>query len=106
MMAQKTQLKPTALLLALVYLFLSGSMTFGAVQHDLIHEHHADHSKQHTSLACDWMCTASAFVHSGHPPLTHSFQFSFERTVVRFENFFANLSIFSLYIRPPPLSLS
>ena len=106
MIPRTTYLKRTALLLVWVYLFLSGFMTVGAVQHDLIHEHHADHAKQHTSLACDWMCTASAFVHSADPTLTHSFNSSFESKVVYVEHFFTNLSIFSIYIRPPPLSLS
>lgn len=105
-MPRETQLRPTALLLVLVYLFLTGFMAIGAVQHDLVHERHADHAKQHSSLACDWMCTASAFVHSADPTLTHSFNLSFESKVVYVEHFFASLSIFSLYIRPPPLPLS
>ena len=106
MMSRKTQIKRTALLLVLVYLFLSGFMTVGAVQHDFNHGHNADHAKQHASLACDWMCTASAFVHPVGPTLTHSFNFSFESKVVYVEHFFTSLSIFSLYIRPPPFSLS
>jgi len=105
-MAQKTQIKPTALLLVLVYLFLSGFMAIGAVQHDSNHERHADHAKQHTSLACDWMCTASAFVHPVGPTLTHSFSLYFETKVVYVEHFIKSLIIFSLHIRPPPFSLS
>ena len=102
-MAQKTQIKPTALLLVLVYLFLSGFMTVGAVQHDLIHEHHADHAKQHASLVCDWMCTASIFVHSADERLSAGVREpSFERLTIYAEPVLGHHSEFSFYIRPPP----
>ncbi|HTN42172.1 MAG TPA: hypothetical protein VMN77_00075 [Nitrospiria bacterium] len=106
MLTQKTQIRRTALLLVLVYLFLSGFMTIGAVQHDFNHGHNADHAKQHASPACDWMCTASAFIHSADPNLTQGFNSSFESKIVYRERVFASLSIFSLYIRPPPHPLS
>jgi len=105
-MPKTKQLRPTAILLVSIYLFLSGFMAIGAVQHDLIHEHHADHSKQHTSLACDWMCTASAFLHPIGPTFTHSFNFSLETKVVYVEHFNKSLLVFSLHTRPPPFSLS
>jgi len=102
----KIKIRPVALLIALVYFFLSGFMMVGTGEHDFKHEHNADHAKQHSSLACDWMCTAAAFVHSADPTFTHSLNFSFESKVVNVEHFFTSLSIFSLNIRPPPLSLS
>ncbi|HUK55055.1 MAG TPA: hypothetical protein VLY20_00155 [Nitrospiria bacterium] len=99
-------LKRTALLITAVYLFLSAFMMVGAVQHDFQHEHDADHAKQHASVFCDWMCAAAAFVHSSDLNLTQGFDSSFESEVVYRERFFTSLSIFSLYIRPPPLSFS
>ncbi|HET6465222.1 MAG TPA: hypothetical protein VFH55_06400 [Nitrospiria bacterium] len=106
MLTRKTQIRRTALLVILVYLSLSVFMAVGAVEHDFNHEHHADHAKQHTSLACDWMCTASSFVHSADPTLTQGFSPSLASLSVYIERCFTNLFIFSLHIRPPPLSLS
>lgn len=106
MMTRATTIKSTALLLTLVYLFLSGFMAVEAEQHALKHEHGADHAAHHSSLICDWMCAASSVVHSADPELTQQFIPSFVRTAVYVERFPNNLSIFSFHIRPPPVSVS
>jgi hypothetical protein len=106
MMMRKTQIKQTALVLTFVYLFLSGFMAVGMEGHAPTHEHGSNHAAQHSSLICDWMCTASSFVHSGSPSLNQSFGPSFEKPVIDSGRFLGTPFIFSFYIRPPPVSIS
>lgn len=105
-MSNKKQMKPLALGLVLIYLFLSGYMAVGAAEHDFKHAHHSGHSKQHSSFFCDWMCAAATFVHSSDLTLTRQFHLSFDDRVVFAEHYLTNLSIFSLNIRPPPRSFA
>jgi len=105
-MPYKKHIKPLALGLVLIYLFLSGYMAVGAAEHDFKHAHNAGHSKQHSSFFCDWMCAAASFVHSTDLTLTQRFNSSVDNDVVYVENYFRSLSIFSLNIRPPPHPLS
>ena len=102
---KKTQIKQTALLLALVYFFLSSYMTIGVERHALEHQHHANHAARHASFICAWMCGASTFVHSTDQDLDQSFRLSFASLPGFIERFVRNLTIFSFHIRPPPISL-
>jgi len=102
---RKSQIKQTALLLTLVYFFLSSYMMIGVERHVLGHEHHAHHAAQHSSFICAWMCSASTFVHSTDQDLDQSSRFSFESLTGFIERFLSNLTIFSFFIRPPPIFL-
>jgi len=103
-MTQKTQIKRTALVLAMVYLFLSGFMAVGAGKQDVHRMHHAGHAKQHSTLFCHWMCSAATFVHSAELRVSDGVREpSFERPAVYAEPVLGHLSVFSFYIRPPPI---
>ena len=106
MMTRKTQIKLTAFVLTLVYLFLSGFMVIGMGEHAAEHGHDSQHTAQHASFTCTWMCAASAFVHSADPHLTEGVRPSFEKLTVYTEPFLSNISAFSFYIRPPPISIA
>jgi hypothetical protein len=106
MMMRKSHIQQTALALTLVYLFLSAFMTVGAGGHAATHEHGGNHAAQHASFICNWMCAASSFVHSADPHLRSGVHPSFEKLTVYTEPFISNLSAFSFYIRPPPVSIS
>jgi hypothetical protein len=106
MISYKKQMKPLALGLVMIYLFLSAYMAVGAAEHDFKHTHTSGHSKQHSSFFCDWMCAAATFVHSADLNLRQGFDSSIESQVVYVEHAYTNLSIFSLRIRPPPFSIS
>jgi hypothetical protein len=106
MMMRKTQIKQTALALTLVYLFLSGYMTTGMQGHAPTHEHGSNHAAQHSSLICDWMCTASSFVHTSDQVPNQTTQPFVENLPVHVGRFLNPLSIFSFHIRPPPIPLS
>jgi len=102
---KKTQIRQTALLLTLVYLFLSSYMMIGVERHALGHEHHANHSARHASVVCAWMCGASTFVHSTYQVLDQSSRLYFASLPGYIERFLSDLSGFSFHIRPPPSSL-
>ena len=99
-------MKQTALVLTLLYLFLSGFMTLGAGGHAATHEHGTNHTAQHASFVCTWMCAASFFVHSADIHLRSGVHPSFEKLTVYTEPSISNFSVFSFYIRPPPVSIS
>ena len=105
-MTRKTQIRQTALLVTLVYLFLSSSVIIGAERHALKHQHNTDHAAQHASFICTWMCASSSFVHTSDPVLNQTAQPSVENLAVYNERFLNPLSIFSFRIRPPPNPLS
>lgn len=103
-MARKPLIKHIALLLTLAYFVLSGLVTVQAGEHAAKHGHTAHHAAQHASFICSWMCAASAFVYSADPNLHQSFSLSGKYLFASIEHFLGNLSVFSFYIRPPPLS--
>ncbi|HTN42546.1 MAG TPA: hypothetical protein VMN77_01980 [Nitrospiria bacterium] len=105
MISRKTQIRRTALVLAAGYLFLSGFMSFGAVQQGVHPMRHAGHAKQHSTPFCHWMCSASTFVHSADFNVNQDVHPSFEKLPIRTESFFSSLSVFHVYIRPPPVVL-
>ena len=106
MMKSKTLIKSTALLLTLFSLFVSSIMMIEAGGHTLGHGHTANHAAQHASFICTWMCAASTFADSEDQNLSQNVHPSFETIPLSIERFFNNLSIFSLHIRPPPISFS
>lgn len=106
MITRRTQIQPIALLITLVYFFLSGFMMVGTGEHAVTHGHGADHPAQHSTLICDWMCASASFVHASEPGLTQRFHPLFEKPAARAERFPNSLSIFSFYIRPPPISVA
>jgi hypothetical protein len=106
MMTRKTQIRRTALLVTLIYLFLSGFMMVGTAGHASTHDHGTNHAGQHSSLVCDWMCAASAFVQTSDHVLNQTAQPAIENLAVYHERFLNPLSIFSFRIRPPPVSIS
>ena len=105
-MKQKALIKRIALLITLVYLFLSSLMMIEAGGHAQKHEHTAHHAAQHASFICTWMCAASTTLNTGDQSLIQSTHPSFETFPVSIERVFNNPSIFSYYIRPPPSSFS
>lgn len=106
MMTRKTQIRRTALLVVLVYLFLSGFMMTGMGEHVAEHGHDSHHSAQHASFTCTWMCASSSFVHTSDHVLKQTALPSIENLTVYNEHFLNPLSIFSFHIRPPPISIS
>ncbi|HET6465223.1 MAG TPA: hypothetical protein VFH55_06405 [Nitrospiria bacterium] len=106
-MPRTTELRPTALLLASVYLFLSGFMTVGAVPQEVHPGPHPNHAKQHSTLLCHWMCTASISVHSTDQPLPVGVREpTLGRPTLHAEPVLGHHSEFSFYIRPPPVYLA
>ncbi|MBI3609581.1 MAG: hypothetical protein HY204_02630 [Nitrospirae bacterium] len=105
-MMRKTQIKQTALVLTLVYLFLSGFIMVGAGGHAAHHSDSADHAAQHASFICNWMCAASTFVQSANPRLSQRLTLSFENLAGYADGFYGIRSVISFYIRPPPVSVS
>src|SRR5437867_9247027 len=103
---RKIQIKQAALLLSLVYLFLSSHMMIGEGRHALENVHHASHAARHSSLICAWMCTASTSIHSANPNINQSFNPSFEKLAVSNEPFSKHLSVFYFHGRSPPVVLS
>lgn len=100
-------IKQAALLLTLVHLFLLiDFMTMGLEGHALTHRERPDHASQHASLVCNWICTASTFVHSEDQHLNRRFHPFFEKLIIAAEPFFGSFSFFPFYIRPPPFSLA
>ena len=93
-----------ALSLVLVYFPLFGFLTLGISQHAM-HHGQAHHAVQHSSWICAWICSASSFIDSDDKNISQSDDVSFEALIDRTENPVKRSSIFSFYIRPPPLSL-
>ncbi len=62
LLSGKAAKKATALLVALVFLLLSGFATLGKSQHAMSHGGTDHHGDQHSSFFCAWMCTAANFV--------------------------------------------
>jgi len=107
MILKKTQIKQTAIFLTLVY-FLASShvyMMIGMGRHALEHVHHASHVAHHASSICAWMCALAA-AHSTNTEFSQSFHLSFENRLVYSEPVFNDPTVFSFYIRPPPVTLS
>lgn len=100
-MTRKAPIKKTALLLVLVYLFLSGFVMIGAAEHAAEHGHGAKHTTQHASFICTWMCAASSFVHQADQNLSQSSNPPYESLTGYIERFASNSSIFSFHIRSP-----
>ena len=62
LLSGKAAIKGVALLVALVFLLLSGFATLGNSQSAMIHGGTDHHGDQHSSFFCAWMCTAANFV--------------------------------------------
>jgi hypothetical protein len=106
MLTQKAQIRRTAIFVVLVYLFLSVFITVGMGGHTAQHGHDSHHAAQHASFACAWMCASSSFVHSSDHFQNQSVQPYIENLAIYHERFPNPLSIFSVHIRPPPLSIA
>jgi hypothetical protein len=106
MMKRKTQIKLTALILTLVYFALSSLVMVRAGEQAGMHEHGTNHAAHHTSFLCNWMCAASSVIPSADLKVTQSVDPSFEKLPIHAELFLSNLSVFYVYIRPPPAFLA
>jgi len=106
MMTRNTQIKQTAIILTLVYFALSSMVMIQAGEHAAVHEHGTNHAKHHTSFICNWMCAASSVIHSSDLNVTQDVHPSFEKLTIHTESFLSNLSVFYVYIRPPPVFLA
>jgi len=106
MKTQKAHIRRIALLLTLAYFALSGSVMIQSGVHAAVHDHSPKHAAAHASFVCTWMCTASSFVHSADPRPSEGVRPSFETLAVHTEPDRGNISAFSFYIRPPPVSVS
>jgi hypothetical protein len=92
--------------LALAYLTWSAlAMTIIAGQ-AAGHHHHGSHAAQHSTAACQLLCTAAAFIHTAGEPLQQTARLTLESPPVAHDRIFANLQIYALYSRPPPFPLS
>lgn len=106
MVNRNKRIKHTAQLLVLIYLFLSAFMTIGMERHALRHGRNPNHAAQHTTLICNWMCTASTFVHTPDQKLNSGFLPSIAKPHTLTEQLFHNISVLPHDARPPPLFLS
>lgn len=104
MVKQRTKLKRTAILLFLVYLFLSSLMMIEGGRHAMEHGRAAHHAAQHASVTCAWMCTASTFIDSENQNLSQDPHLSVRNRTVFIERFIGAPTLFSYRIRPPPVS--
>ena len=92
--------------LALVYLTWSAlAMTIIAGQ-AVGHSHHGKHAAQHSTAACQLLCTASAFIHATDQPLQQVARLTLLTPPATHEIVLSNLHIYTLYTRPPPTHLS
>jgi hypothetical protein len=98
--------KRIALLLALIYLSLTGLMMVRIEKHALHHDHQTNHSAQHASFICNWMCASSTYTHTADQNQVEDFNPTPEGPAIRVEPFFPASPLFSFHIRPPPFSLS
>jgi hypothetical protein len=105
MMTRKTLIKQTAIFVTLVYFALSSMVLFQAGEHAAVHKHGTNHAKHHTSFICNWMCAASSAIHSADFNVTQDVHPSFEKLPIHTETFLSSLSVFHVYIRPPPVFL-
>jgi hypothetical protein len=96
-------IKRIAVGVALLYVTLSGAMMLGMAVHSGKHQHTTQHAAQHASFICTWMCSASTFVHSGDLILDEVSRISSNIGFVAVEGFLSRSSVFSFYIRPPPI---
>jgi hypothetical protein len=92
--------------LALTYLTWSAlAMTIIAGQ-AVGHHHHGQHAAQHSTAACQLLCTASAFIHTTDQPLQQVARLTLLNPPATHDIVFPNLHIYTLYTRPPPIHLS
>jgi hypothetical protein len=105
MMTRKTLIKQIAIFVTLVYFALSSMVLFQAGEHAAVHNHGTNHAKHHTSFICNWMCAASSAIHSADFNVNQDVHPSFEKLPIQTESFFSSLSVFHVYIRPPPVVL-
>ncbi|TAK07523.1 MAG: hypothetical protein EPO39_06370 [Candidatus Manganitrophaceae bacterium] len=101
---QKTKIKHTAILLSLIYLFLSSLMMIEGGRHAMEHGRGGHHAAQHASVTCAWMCAASTFIDSGDQNLRQIPHPSFQNQPVFIERFIGDPTLLSYHIRPPPFS--
>jgi hypothetical protein len=104
-MNRTRRIKTTALLLTLIYLWLSGSIMIGAENHAVRHAHSANHSAQHSSFVCTWMCASSSFVHSSDHSLSRTPLPAEPNAAGIAQRPFDNRSVFNFRTRPPPAVL-
>ena len=105
-MKRTAYIKKTALLLALVYLSLTGLIMVGTEKHALNHDDHSDHAAQHASFICTWMCASSTYTHTVDQNQTQEIHLAPEDPAFQIERFYFASPLFSYHIRPPPSSLS
>jgi hypothetical protein len=106
MITRKTQIKLTAFVLTLIYFALSSFVMIRAGEQAAVHEHGTNHAAHHTSFVCNWMCVALSVIPSADLKVTQDVQPSFEKLPIPAESFLSNLSVFYVYIRPPPVFLA
>ncbi len=99
-------IKKTALLLALVYLSLTGLIMVRMEKHALSHDHESNHAAQHASFICTWMCASSTYAHTADQNQAQDFNPTPDDPAIHIEPFFPASPLFSFHIRPPPSSLS
>lgn len=96
----------TARLIIVVYLFLSVAITTPVPCHTEEHHHSSGHAAQHLSFICTWMCAAATFIHSADPDLCQTFSPSPGNAVVSAGTSWSRPPVTSFHIRPPPFPLS
>jgi len=106
MLTGKNRIKHKALVLSLIYLFLSGYMMVGEERHGLEHLRHAGHAARHASLICSWLCAASTSIHSANPNINQSLNPFFENLAVSAGPISKRLSVFYFHGRSPPVASS
>jgi hypothetical protein len=102
MLLGKNQVKQTAVLLSLVYLFLSSHMMIGGAGHALEHMRRTNSRPRHASFVCSWTCAASTSVQSANPSLSEKLNPTFEELIVSDKPSYDRLSIFYFQGRSPP----
>ncbi len=102
-MSRQKYFRPVAFGLVLIYFSLTGVFLTGAGGHGLMHGQKKQHSAEHASVLCSWMCATSSHLHS---PETHSVRDHHPVPIdlgERVEELLKDSRPASFRIRPPPL---
>ncbi len=92
--------------LALVYLVWSALAVNIVARQAAGQHHHGKHAAQHSTAACQLLCTASGFIHTTDQPLQQVARLILQSPPAAPDRVFFNLHVYTLYTRPPPIHLS
>ena len=105
-MAHTRRARAFLICLGLVYLTWSALAMNMMAQQVTGHNHHGSHAAQHSTAACQLLCTATAFIHTTDQPLQQAARLALSNPPAANDDVVHSLSIYTLYARPPPILLT